>query len=217
VQAVILDLDGTLVDSSGEIHTAINRAFAEERLAAMTRAEVEALVGRGVRSLVERALPKAGGAGKDVDHMVERFEHHYAQVVGTDATLCPDARPGLEKLFAAGMPMSVVTNKPRSFTQRLLEELDVLRYFKSFVAGDDGFPRKPAGDMVEAACRMLGSEPARSIMIGDSDADIQAARAAGVPVWCVPYGYNEGRPPEALKGDRMVATIDEAARLILQI
>ncbi|MGE5616445.1 MAG: HAD family hydrolase, partial [Bacillota bacterium] len=163
--AVILDLDGTLVDSSGEIHAAINRAFAEEGLATMTRDDVEALVGRGVRALVERALPKVGGGAKDLDFMVDRFEHHYAQVIGTDATLCPGARPGLEKLLAAGMPMSVVTNKPRSFTQRLLERLDILRYLKGFVAGDDGFPKKPAGDMVTAACRMLGAEPARSIMI----------------------------------------------------
>ena len=170
VRAVIFDLDGTLIDTASEIAAALNRTLEELGLAALGQEEVEAMIGRGVRTLVERALGQVeGGALIELDPAVHRFEAHYAQTVGTDA-----------RLFA----------------------------------GDDGIARKPAPDMLLAACTRMGSAAADSLMLGDSDNDVIAARAAGCPVWCVPYGYNEGRGPETLACDRLVATVDEAARLI---
>ena len=216
IQAVIIDLDGTLVDTAGEIAAALNRALEELGLASLGQKSVEVLIGRGVRSLVERALLQAeGGALMDVDRAVERFEAHYAQTVGTDARLYAGVMPGLRRFAEAGIAMSVVTNKPRLFTELLLERLEVAEFFRGVIAGDDGFARKPAGDMLLAACERMGSDPARSLMLGDSDNDILAARAAGCPVWCVPYGYNEGRPPETLACDRLVATLEEAASLLV--
>ena len=216
IQAVIIDLDGTLVDTAGEIAAALNRALEELGLASLGQKSVEVLIGRGVRSLVERALLQAeGGALMDVDRAVERFEAHYAQTVGTDARLYAGVMPGLRRFAEAGIAMSVVTNKPRLFTELLLERLEVAEFFQGVIAGDDGFTRKPAGDMLLAACERMGSDPARSLMLGDSDNDILAARAAGCPVWCVAYGYNEGRPPETLACDRLVATLEEAASLLV--
>ena len=147
--------------------------------------------------------------------MVERFETHYAQTVGTSAVLFPGVAEGMQRFQAAGWPMAVVTNKPRYFTERLLERLGVKPLLAAIVAGDDGIRRKPNGDMLVAACKAMDVLPERTLMLGDSDNDIVAARAAGCPVWCVPYGYNEGRPPEQLACDRLVATIDEAAQLLL--
>ena len=214
-RAVIFDLDGTLVDTASEIAGALNRALEELGLAGLEPQVVEALIGRGVRSLVERALLQAeGGALIDLDRAVERFEAHYAQTVGTDARLFGGVMPGLRRLAEAGIAMSVVTNKPRLFTELLLQRLEVEGFFAGVIAGDDGITRKPAGDMLLAACRKMGSEPASTLMLGDSDNDILAARAAGCPVWCVPYGYNEGRAPEALACDRLVETVDEAASLL---
>ena len=216
LHAVIIDLDGTLVDTAGEIAAALNRALEALGLASLGPKSVEVLIGRGVRSLVERALLQTeGGALMDVDRAVERFEAHYAQTVGTDARLYAGVMPGLRRFAEAGVAMSVVTNKPRLFTELLLERLEVAEFFRSVIAGDDGFTRKPAGDMLLAACERMGSDPARSLMLGDSDNDILAARAAGCPVWCVPYGYNEGRPPETLACDRLVATLEEAASLLV--
>ena len=214
IRAVIFDLDGTLVDSAGEITLALQATFEEAGLAPLPGAAVEALIGRGVRSLVERALAQAGAAGAPVDEMVERFEGHYASVVGTQAELFPGVMPGLRRLESAGYGMSVVTNKPRYFTERLLLRLQVDRMFTGVIAGDDGIRRKPHGDMLVEACRRMGSPPANSLMIGDSDNDVAAARAAGCPVWCVPYGYNEGRGPEMLSCDRLVATVEEAAKAL---
>jgi phosphoglycolate phosphatase len=215
IRAVIFDLDGTLIDTAGEIATALERTFAELGLATLPKKAVEALIGRGVPSMVERALAQVNGTGHNLGQAVERFEAHYAQTVGTAAELFPGVRAGLEALGAADFALSVVTNKPRYFTQRLLERLGVDGFFGALVAGDDGIRRKPHGDMLVAACERMGSRPPDSLMIGDSDNDVVAARAAGCPVWCVPYGYNEGRPADTLACDRMVRDVEEAARLLL--
>jgi phosphoglycolate phosphatase len=215
IRAVIFDLDGTLVDSASEIAVALNATFEQSGLPVLPQSSVEALIGRGVRSLVERALVQVGAKAVDVDGAVERFEGHYARVVGTRAELFPGVLAGLKILEGAGFRMSVVTNKPRYFTERLLMRLGVDALFAGVVAGDDGIPRKPRGDMLVEACRRMGSSPEASLMIGDSDNDVVAARAAGCPVWCVPYGYNEGRGPETLSCDRLVATVEEAARRLV--
>ena len=217
IRAVIFDLDGTLVDSAGEIGLALERTFVDLGLHPLGGNAVEALIGRGVRSLLERALAQAGAAGIDLNAAVERFEAHYAKTVATEAVLFDGVLPGLQRFREAGFATSVVTNKPRFFTLQLLERAAVAGLFTAIVAGDDGIARKPAGDMLLAACERMGSDPAHSLMIGDSDNDILAARAAGCPVWCVPYGYNEGRGPETLACDRLVATIEEAARWVVEI
>jgi phosphoglycolate phosphatase len=215
IRAVIFDLDGTLVDTASEISAALNAAFTELGVTNLAHEEVEGLIGRGVRSLVERALAQAGAGGLDLDAAVLRFEEHYARTVGTRAELFPGVIEGLRLLREASLPMSVVTNKPRFFTERLLSQLDVDSLFAAVVTGDDGIRRKPHGDMLEAACRAMGTQPQSTLMIGDSDNDVLAARAAGCAVWCVPYGYNEGRSADTLKCDRLVKTVEEAALLVI--
>jgi phosphoglycolate phosphatase len=213
-RAVIIDLDGTLIDTAGEIGAAMGRTLDELKLPRIAAAEIETMIGRGVRVLVERALARLGAKHVDLDAAVERFQAHYAQTVGTTAVLFPGAMDGVRRLHDAGLKLAVVTNKPRFFSERLLARAEVDRFFAAIVAGDDGHRRKPEGDMLLAVCRVLGTAPAETLMLGDSDNDVLAARAAGCPVWCVPYGYNEGRPAESLACDRLVATIEEAALLL---
>jgi phosphoglycolate phosphatase len=217
IHAVIFDLDGTLVDTSSEISAALDATFTELGVAHLAHEQVEALIGRGVHSLVERALTQAGARpiDLDLDAAVLRFEEHYARNVGTRAELFPGVIEGLRLLREAGLPMSVVTNKPRFFTEQLLSKLGVDALFAGVIAGDDGIRRKPHGDMLEAACVAMYTPPASALMIGDSDNDVLAARAAGCPVWCVPYGYNEGRSVATLKCDRLVETVEEAAKLLI--
>src|SRR3954469_6472622 len=126
IRAVILDLDGTLIDTAGEIVAAMNRMLEEFGLQVLEPRAIEALIGRGVRSLCERALAQVdGGALINVDRAVGSFGAHYAQTVGTDSRLFPRAMAGLRRLAEAGMPLSVVTNKPRFFTEMLLRKADV--------------------------------------------------------------------------------------------
>jgi phosphoglycolate phosphatase len=212
--AVIFDLDGTLVDTATEIAVALNRTFEEFQLPPLPKKAVENLIGRGVHSMVERALQYAAATSVAADVAVSRFEYHYAKNVGTEAELFRGVFEGLTLLRDEGYTMSVVTNKPRYFTEKLLERLAVKPFFVGLVTGDEGIRRKPHGDMLAAACSIMESSAEASLMIGDSDNDVLAARNAGCPVWCVPYGYNEGRAPETLACDRMVATVEEAALLL---
>ncbi|MEO7135616.1 MAG: phosphoglycolate phosphatase [Vicinamibacterales bacterium] len=214
-RAVIFDLDGTLMDTSGEIASAMARTFASLGLRPLEKGEVEAMIGKGVRVLVERALAKADASHLDTDATTVMFEMHYEATLGTDSPLYPGVTEGLERLCAAGVPMGVVTNKPRFFTDRLLEQAGVTRYLSAVVAGDDGHAKKPAPDMLLAACSTLATAPAATLMLGDSENDVAAARAAGCRVWCVPYGYNEGRPAESLACDRLVPDIGAAVELLL--
>ena len=216
IRAVLFDLDGTLADTAGEIGLALEHTFSDLGLAPLPDAEVRELIGRGVASLVERALQRRR-AGADVAAAVERFEAAYARTVGTTAALYPTVGEGLARLAAAGVPLGVVTNKSRAFTLRLLDRLAVAPRFAVVVAGDDGWPRKPAADMMRAACDGLATAPAATLMLGDSANDVLAARAAGCPVWCVPYGYNEGRPVGTLGADRIVADVAEAVNRVLGV
>jgi phosphoglycolate phosphatase len=213
-RAVVFDLDGTLVDSAGEIAEALAIAFAEVGARPLPLATVETLIGRGVRSTVERGLELAGAKGVDLEDAIHRFEAHYARTVGQSAAVYPGVVEGLRMMRDRGLKLGVVTNKPRSFTVMLLERVGIAQFMDAIVAGDDGFAKKPAGDMVTAACEKLGAAPNQTLVIGDSANDTLAARNAGSPVWCVPYGYNEGRDPRTLDCDRLVASIDEAARIL---
>jgi len=214
IRAVLFDLDGTLADTAGEIALALDQAFAGLRLPALPEAEVRELIGRGIASLVERALQRLG-VDADVAMAIARFEAAYERTVGTAAALYPGVGAGLERLAAAGLPLGIVTNKSRAFTVRLLDSLAIGHRFAVVVCGDDGWPKKPAADMLLGACAGLGTAPAATLLLGDSANDVLAARAAGCPVWCVPYGYNEGRPVESLAADRIVADVAEAVDRVL--
>ena len=216
IRAVIFDLDGTLVDTAGEIALALERTFTELGLPVLPQAAVVDLIGRGIQALVRRALQQWGAAAESAfEPALARFEAHYADVVATSATLFPGVREGIESLAANSVPMAVVTNKLRWFSERLLERLQLAERFVALVAGDDGLARKPDGAMLRAACNAMGTRVEETVMLGDSANDVLAARHAGCPVWCVPYGYNEGRPVASLACDRVVDSVREAAELIL--
>ena len=212
-RAVIFDLDGTLVDSASEIAAALNSSLYEVGLRSLARERVEGLIGRGVRVLVERAVRELD-APQRAEEVLTRFEAHYDRIVGTQAQLFAGVQAGLERFRAGGVPLAVVTNKPRAFTSKLLSRLHVETFFAAVVAGDDGIRRKPHGDMLVAACERLGALRGETLMVGDSENDVAAARAAGCAVWCVPYGYNEGRAIASLACDRIVPSVEEAARLV---
>jgi phosphoglycolate phosphatase len=216
IRAVIFDLDGTLVDSAGEIALALASTFRSMGVEPLSLEQVERLIGKGVRTLVQRALMLRDAKGIDLDVAVSRMESFYEEVVGREAKLYDGVREGLERLRQAGVPMALVTNKPRYFTLELMGRLAMREFFKVVVAGDDGLAAKPRGDMLVHAAHELGLEPGDALMIGDSANDAAAARDAGCPVWCVRYGYTEGLPPESLACDRLVDDIDEAARRIAQ-
>jgi phosphoglycolate phosphatase len=218
VRAVLFDLDGTLLDSAPDLAAAANRMLAELGLAPRDPAVIATYIGKGIPRLVERTLTGALDATADAALFARAlpiYERYYAEESGRRSVPYPGVVDGLRMLREAGLPLACITNKAERFTVDLLERTGLNGFFGAVVCGDTVARKKPDPEPVLAACARLGVRPAEALMIGDSANDVQAARAAACPVWCVPYGYNEGRPVESLDCDAIVPDLAEAARRLL--
>ncbi|MGH6690089.1 MAG: phosphoglycolate phosphatase [Gammaproteobacteria bacterium] len=216
-RAVLLDLDGTLLHTAPDLAAAANRMLGELGLPPRAPEELATFIGKGLPALVRRAL--AGTLdGLAEQALLERalpiFERCYAEESGRRAEPFPGVVEGLERMRSSGLALGCVTNKAGRFAQDLLERTDLARFLDCVVSGDTVARKKPDPLPILHACERLGTEARATLVIGDSLNDVQAARAAGCPVWCVPYGYNEGRPVSELACDAVVESLLDAARLI---
>jgi phosphoglycolate phosphatase len=214
VGAVTIDLDGTLADTIPDLAAGANAMLAELGRPGLPVDRIRAFVGKGIPKLVERTLNEAFGDASLMERALPLFERHYAVANGRHSTVYPGVIEGLRALREMKVPLACVTNKSGRFTAPLLEQLGLARYFEQVIAGDALPRKKPDPAQLLHASRGFGVEPGRMLMIGDSVNDAQAARAAGCPVFCVPYGYNEGRDVRELDVDAIVASLFEATRLI---
>jgi phosphoglycolate phosphatase len=213
----MIDLDGTLADTIPDLAEAANRMLRELERPALGLELLRTFVGKGIPKLVERAL--AGSLEGRVDEeLLARalpiYERCYAEENGKHTVIFPGAREGLQALRAMRLPLACVTNKAERFTLVLLEQLELARSFEQVIAGDTLPQKKPDPQPLLHACRGFGIAPRDMLMIGDSANDVEAARAAGCPVFCVDYGYNEGRDVRELDVDAIVASLIDATRLI---
>jgi phosphoglycolate phosphatase len=220
LQAVLLDLDGTLLDTVDDITTVLNQALGEQQLGPLAPREVRALIGRGAPTLIARAVARLGTSAIGADHTVllDRFCFHYGRLHMFDectASVYPGAREGLGKLYALGLRLAVVTNKKTHFAVTLLKRLGLSDCIQVVVGGDSCARRKPDPQPLYFACDALRVDPAQALMVGDSMTDVLAARAAGLPVVCVPYGYNEGGDPRTLACDAFIETLADLPTLLL--
>jgi phosphoglycolate phosphatase len=215
IEAAIVDLDGTLLDTAPDIAEAANRMLLELSLPARDRAEVADFIGQGLRVLVARCIgsAKAPESGA-VDRALAVFERHYSAVSGSGTRVFPGAREGLVAMRALGIRLACITNKAEKFTLPLMERFDLGGEFDLVVSGDMLARKKPDPLPLQFVCGQFGVAPAAALMIGDSPNDTLAARAAGCPVACVPYGYREGREVRDLDCDAIVSTLAAAASLI---
>ncbi|CAB3797314.1 phosphoglycolate phosphatase [Pararobbsia alpina] len=214
IRGVIVDLDGTMVDTVGDFHAALNLMLGEIALPSITPEEVVHYVGKGSEHLV-RAVLAARLASDDVEtrfvHALERYQHAYSSVNGRHVEVYAGVAEGLEALRTAGLQLACVTNKPHRFAVDLLEQVGLLGYF-SVVFGGDSFPRKKPDPLpLLKAAEALGIAPDRMLAIGDSENDALAARAAGIAVLTVPYGYNHGQPVQSIDSDGIVGSLLEVA------
>ncbi|HXV12080.1 MAG TPA: phosphoglycolate phosphatase [Burkholderiales bacterium] len=220
VKAVTIDLDGTLADSVPDLAVAANLMQRELGRPELPQSLIRTFVGKGIPRLVERVLAGALDGSVDkgmLDAALPVFERCYAEVNGAHTTIFPGVTEGLDALRALELPLACVTNKAARFTIPLLERLGIAHYFAHVISGDTLPQKKPDPAPLLYACRQFGIAPLTMLMIGDSVNDAAAARAAGCPVFCVPYGYNEGRDVRALDVDAIVATLFDATRLIQKI
>ena len=215
-QSVTFDLDGTLLDTIADLAEGCRLMLDEIGAPPRSQAEVHSFVGKGMAVLVERCLTHEQAPPADQLHAaIESFKRHYAVVNGQFTQVYPGVLEGLEAWKASGLKMGVVTNKPGMFTEALLDRMGMSGYFDVIVSGDTTAHRKPHPEPILHACRQFGVAPERNLHVGDSENDILAARAAGSPTFCVPYGYNEGKPVDSADCDALVSDLLVAYRQAL--
>ncbi|RZT90872.1 phosphoglycolate phosphatase [Azospira oryzae] len=213
LRSATFDLDGTLVDSIPDLAAACHAMLAELGQPPRTDGDVHRFVGKGMAVLVERCLTwDAAPEASLLEAGIASFRRHYADINGRASTVYPGVVEGLEAFRALGLPLGVVTNKPAAFTSPLLERMGLAGYFEVVIAGDTLAFKKPRPEPLLHACALLATEPGLNLHVGDSLNDIESARAAGCPVICVPYGYNEGRPVDSADCDALVSDLVAAAR-----
>jgi len=209
VQAAIVDLDGTMIDTLGDFVVALGAALAGFGLPPVDRAFVERTVGKGSEHLVRSTLAHAGADAGMYDTAMARYQQHYLAINGQHSAVYPGVVEGLERMRARGLKLACLTNKPAAFALPLLRSKGLAGYF-SHVFGGDAFERKKPDPLpLLKTCEALGTLPAHTLMVGDSSNDAKAARAAGCPVVLVSYGYNHGEPVRGVDADGVVDGLDQ--------
>lgn len=212
VKAVLIDLDGTLLDTVPDLADAANAMLEEIGRATLPIEVLKRYVGRGIENLVWRCLSQDGEAGDaELARAMPVFRRHYRAVNGRRTTVFPGVLEGLDAMESMGLHLGCITNKAADFTEPLLKATGLRRRFRVVVSGDTLPQKKPHPEPLLHACRELAIEARHALVIGDSANDVQAARAAGCPVFCVPYGYSEGRDVRELGCDAIVSSLEEAA------
>ena len=212
VKAVLFDLDGTLVHSAPDLAAAVNSTLKDLGRVQEPLERVMTWVGNGMARLIKRALTGQMEGEPDnelFEHALALFKQHYAANLSVLTRPYPGTHEALETLRARGFALGCVTNKPAQFTLPLLEHLHLAKYFRFVVSGDTTPVRKPDPAPLHHACEYFGIEAPQAALVGDSANDVGAARAAGMPVICVSYGYNHGRDVRELRPDRVVDSLAE--------
>ncbi len=217
IRAVIIDLDGTMLDTVPDFHVAINRMREELALAPIGREPIAILVGKGTEHLVRGVLAldfDQAGVESRFAQAIAAYHRHYLAINGDHCALYPDVLAGLDAMKAAGLRLACVTTKPIAFTVPLLAQKGLAGYFEVVYGGDSLARKKPDPMPLLQVCSDFDLAPSQVVAIGDSSNDAEAARAAGCMVLMVPYGYNHGRAIQETDSDGIVTSLLEAATLI---
>ncbi|MDR2878088.1 MAG: phosphoglycolate phosphatase [Chromatiales bacterium] len=219
-EMVLIDLDGTLVDTVPDLACAVDVMMGELGMPLRGEARVRQWIGNGVERLVRRALIDAVDGEPD-EALFRRaypiFLREYEENVCEHSRLYPGVREGVDFLKDAGYQIGCVTNKGARFTEPLLKALGLFNAFGIVVSGDALPKKKPDPMPLFHAAEFFGVAPQRSLMVGDSISDVQAARAAGFGIVCVPYGYNHGHDIRDAKPDAVIASLAELRGLLAPV
>ncbi len=217
IKAIAFDLDGTLVETLPDLHESAIRMLAQIGRSPVSESTVRAYVGDGVDRLVKRLLTGEFDAEPDVasfEKAVENFRSHYTAVLTRASHPFTGVISTLETLCERGFKLACVTNKPARFTEPLLKGLALTKYLDLVLSGDSLPRKKPDPLPLLHVASVFGFHPAQLLMVGDSPVDTSAARAAGCPVFCVPYGYRGTLTVQELDCDAIVPTLPDLLDLI---
>lgn len=215
---VVFDLDGTLVETAPDLIRATNHVLGLAGLEPVAPAAIRPSISFGGRAMIVKALEirNARLAEAEIDRLLEPFLAYYAANIAVESHAFPGLEPALDALSGRGARLAVCTNKREGMSRLLLDTLGLTSRFKA-IAGRDTFPVwKPHPDHLTGAIRLAGGDPGNAVMIGDSDTDIQTARAAGVPVIGVPFGYTD-TPIEQLGPDAVISHYDELVGVVEKV
>jgi phosphoglycolate phosphatase len=215
---VVFDLDGTLVDSAPDLVATLNTVFAREGLPPVAYETARNLVGGGARSLIERSLRAEGRklGVHEVDRLVKEFIAHYAAHIADRSRPFPSLDAALDELGAVGYRFAVCTNKLEWLSVRLLDALGLSKRFVTICGADTFGLRKPNPEFLRRTIARAGGEIGHAVMVGDSGTDIATARAAGVPVVAVDYGYTE-TPVDELGPERVISALSELPSAVFEL
>lgn len=219
LDAVIIDLDGTMVDTLGDFAQALNLMLDDMALPHIAPTVIAHMVGKGSEHLLNlvlnHALAQAGRAlsAIEIEALYARawpsYQRHYLRINGQFASVYPGVPEGLQALRDAGLRLACLTNKPLPFALALLRAKGLDGFFAHIFGGDSFEKKKPDPLPLLKTCQALGTLPARTLMVGDSSNDAQAARAAGCPVVLTTYGYNHGQPVRSVDADGWIDSLAE--------
>jgi phosphoglycolate phosphatase len=212
--AVLIDLDGTLVDSAPDIFEAVRRLLLELGALPLFFEAVRGFIGHGVPTLIRRVLHASAATHIDEALALALFQRHYRDTNGRYGDVYPGVRAGLAALQQAGYRLGCVTNKFHEPTAALLDIHALAPWFEVVVAGDTLAQMKPDPAPLLHACRALHASPARCVLVGDSHVDIAAARAARMPVYIVRYGYPGADGHEAMECDGFIDSLEDVVAIL---
>ena len=217
-EALIFDLDGTLIDSAPDVCASINRVLTGMGRRKLSLEETKDMVGWGGRVLVEKALAKTGDTGPEieVDHALEIFIDTYAQHPADHSIVFSGVIPMLDTFKTAGVHLGICTNKPTVTTSQVLEAMGLAQYFDVVSCGDAVPNKKPDGRHIHLVVEELGSTIETTAMIGDSETDITAAINASVKSVAVTFGYAHV-PCDQLGADALIDHFQELPRALADI
>lgn len=213
--AVVLDLDGTIVDTASDLAAALNFALAEEGLDVLGIDAVRGMIGDGTRALLERGLAAHARpvSPERFEELHDRLSEHYIAHIADGSVLYPEVAATLRRLSSGGARLSVCTNKPERMARAILVELGLSELMASLCGGDTCLTRKPDPEPLRTAIIRAGGDVRRAVMVGDSVNDVKTARALGIPVILVDYGYTD-IPASELGADAVVSRFSEIESVI---
>ena len=207
-QVILFDLDGTLIDSVPDLRSSVNVLLGEDGHPPLTLDQVRSMIGNGVRKLVERAYAASGVTleGEALDAATDRMMAVYGGRLTAETTLMPGAAEIISAYHKARVKLGVVTNKPEAASRTILDHFGLGAMIDVVVGGDTGPARKPAPDMLIYALEQVGFTAGRALLVGDSPADIGAAKAARMASVAVRGGYTNV-PVEELGADIVIDSL----------
>ena len=215
---IVFDLDGTLIDTAPDLIDTLNVILARHEVAPVAFDEARTMIGAGVKPLLQRALASKGQQlpAEEIDRLFAEYLEIYAAHIADRSRPFPGLEQALDTLSAQGCRLAVCTNKLEWLSVKLLKELKLASRFTAICGQDTFTMRKPDPDMLRLTIVRAGGDTGHAVMVGDSMTDVATARAAGIPVVAVDFGYTE-TPPAELGADRLISHFDALPAAIIDL